>query len=97
MEGPSGGEQQSSKEKPVGIWRITPEQYESLKDGTKLTSIEGKVVCKGVDEIPDLDELRGGYIAYGFPVGSEAPKDVTIDKKSFHAIHELGSWADELK
>ncbi|MFA6526746.1 MAG: hypothetical protein WCT26_05070 [Candidatus Buchananbacteria bacterium] len=48
----------------VGVWLITPDQFEQLPDGTKLTSIVGDQVIKGRDQI-DL-ETRGGYISFGF-------------------------------
>jgi len=45
------------------LWLVTPKELEALPDGTKLESISGDSVTKGVDSI-DKD-TRGGLMAYG--------------------------------
>ena len=45
------------------IWLLTEKEFETLPNGTKLISILGEVVTKGIDTI-DMD-TRGGYIAFG--------------------------------
>ena len=45
------------------IWLLTEEEFQALPNGTKLISIFGEVVTKGIDYI-DMD-TRGGYIAFG--------------------------------
>lgn len=51
---------------------LTEEQLNALPDGTRLVSIAGQEVEKGVDYI-DLD-TRGGWLAYGHvSIASEDP------------------------
>lgn len=45
------------------IWLLTEEEFKALPNGTKLISIFGEVVTKGIDTI-DMD-TRYGYIAFG--------------------------------
>lgn len=45
------------------IWLLTEEEFRALPNGTKLISIFGEVVTKGIDTI-DMD-TRYGYIAFG--------------------------------
>jgi len=45
------------------IWLLTEEEFKTLPNGTKLISILGEVVTKGIDNI-DMD-TRGGYLAFG--------------------------------
>lgn len=45
------------------IWLLTEEEFRTLPNGTKLISILGEVVTKGIDTI-DMDTRRG-YIAFG--------------------------------
>ena len=42
---------------------LTPEEFWSLPDGTKLTCIDGEKVVKGADYIDD--DLRFNHLAYG--------------------------------
>jgi len=46
------------------IWLLTKEEFKTLPNGTKLISILGEVVTKGIDDIDDMD-TRGGYLAFG--------------------------------
>lgn len=45
------------------IWLLTEKEFDNLPNDTKLISILGEVVTKGIDTI-DMD-TRGGYIAFG--------------------------------
>ena len=45
------------------IWLLTEEEFRALPNGTKLISIFGEVVTKGIDTI-NMDTLYG-YIAFG--------------------------------
>jgi hypothetical protein len=42
---------------------LTPNEFDSLPDGTELTCIDGEVAVKGRDYIDD--DLRFGHMAYG--------------------------------
>lgn len=44
---------------------ITPKHLDELPDGTALTSINGKKVVKGEDNIDG--DTRGGMLAFGLP------------------------------
>ena len=43
---------------------VTPEEFNALPDGTKLTCINGHKFVKGVDPIDD-ENTRFGHLAYG--------------------------------
>ena len=57
---------------------ISPEEFDSLPDGTELYSITGRKVVKGVDEVPQ--DTRNGSLAYGLKYDPETlkPKELKI-------------------
>lgn len=73
---------QESKEesKDENLWRITPEQFEDLPEGTELTSISGDKVIKGKDYINQ--DTREGYLAFGF-LESNKPDNIKFEGKAF--------------
>lgn len=81
-ERPSQESKEESKEesKDENLWRITPEQFEDLPEGTELTSISGDKVIKGKDYIDQ--DTRGGYLAFGF-LESNKPDNIKFEGKAF--------------
>lgn len=49
--------------KALVVWVLTPDELDSLPDGTLLHSIAGREVIKGEGYIDN--DTRGGYLAYG--------------------------------
>ena len=47
------------------IYLVTPEEFESILDGTELVSITGERVIKGKDRIDG--SVQAGYLAFGLP------------------------------
>jgi hypothetical protein len=60
------------------LWLFTKEEYEQLPDGIELTSINGDIRIKGVDEI-DKD-TRFGYLAYGVDNPATHPESELFTK-----------------
>jgi len=79
MKGPDGN---SPERDNKGIWLITREQLAALPEGTELySSYDGSKVVKGRDVIHD--DLRGGFTAYGFRVGSKLPEGIELKEGGY--------------
>ncbi len=57
---------------------ITPQQFESLEDGTVLHTITGKVLLKGAQI---ARETRHGFLPFGF-LDEDKPRDMQFDEGS---------------
>lgn len=82
MRSPERGMQTPEEESGRKFFRITPEQFDSLPDGTELrqwdlTDQTDEIVVKGVDEISK--DIRGGFMAYGF-FEKDLPEGLEVDE-----------------
>jgi hypothetical protein len=71
--------------KPEVIYLITPEQFKSLPEGTKLVDTSGDVVTVG-DEDLKRETTKAGYLPFGFV---EETKPVDLSVKQYNIDYEL--------
>jgi hypothetical protein len=72
------------------FYRITPEQFNSLPDGTKLRpwalfDKTENVVVKGEDDISE--DVRDGFMAFGF-FEEDVPSGLEVDKRGMSVSGE---------
>lgn len=71
--------------KPEVIYLITPEQFKSLPEGTKLVDTSGDEVTVG-DEDLKRETTKAGYLPFGF-VEKTKPADLSV--KRYNIDYEL--------
>ena len=71
--------------KPEVIYLITPEQFKTLPEGTKLVDISGDEVTVG-DEDLKRETTKSGYLPFGF-VEETKPADLSV--KRYDTNYEL--------
>ena len=64
-------------ESPDMINLITPQQFDSLPNGTVLRNIFGERKIKGSDYIEN--ETRAGFLSVGFTAGDLLPANLQLD------------------
>ena len=75
------------------VWRVSKEQFDSLPDGTELTSISGEKIIKSKD-FKDFD-TRGGLMGYGF-LEKDKPTGMSFSEKATLPIIEVSKEAQAI-
>jgi len=79
--------------KPEVIYLITPEQFKSLPEGTKLVDTSGDEVTVG-DEDLKRETTKAGYLPFGF---TEEAKPVDLSLKQYNIDYELVAVRKKMK
>jgi hypothetical protein len=79
--------------KPEVIYLITPEQFKSLPEGTKLVDNSGDEVTVG-DEDLKRETTKAGYLPFGF---TEEAKPVDLSLKQYNIDYELVAVRKKMK